>query len=91
MEATPNGKKSVYHKSLKGIKKEGTSNQKFEPFNLYGSGISQYFSFLRVMMFTYLAICVIMIPIFYILNSGPDKHTALSLGNLGFVRPLCYV
>ena len=40
------------------------------------------------MMFTYLAICIIMFPVNYVLNNGPGPR--FSLGNLGFVEPKCY-
>lgn len=43
-------------------------------------------------MATYLAICLLMSPVYFAFSTGPAGigHSIFTLGNLGFVEPKCY-
>lgn len=77
----------IYNKVVEGIKgttetDEGDNDVeslmfgKVNTFGKFGSGITQYFNFLRALITTYSLICVLMIPVFVMFYFSPDGHNA---------------
>jgi hypothetical protein len=42
------------------------------------------------MIYTYMGICVLMIPVLITYSTGDGKESYGTLGNIGFVEPQCY-
>ena len=72
--------------------------KKTNPFNNFGHGINAYLTLITLLFWTFIAISVIQLPVFYIYNNaghykeGYDKYMILrtTQGNLGYKATTCY-
>ena len=65
--------------------------------NVFGHGIKTYFETMYTLMWVFLCLCILYIPVFGIYNAGGQLEGLtnysdynLMLGNLGMRKPLCF-